>query len=80
MGTVVLRGRAKPVDLFEPAPDFPDEDRKALVQASILMEGDRKQAEQVIAGVVARHPQDKALANLLYRVQNTEGGSAYVLG
>ena len=80
MGTVVLRGRAKPVDLFEPAPDFPDEDRKALVQASIRMEGDRKQAEQVIAGVVARHPQDKALANLLYRVQNTEGGSAYVVG
>lgn len=80
MGTVVLRGRAKPVDLFEPAPDFPQEDRKALVQASILMESDRKQAEQVIAGVVARHPQDKALANLLYRVQNTEGGSAYVLG
>ena len=80
MGTVVLRGRAKPVDLFEPAPDFPDEDRKALVQAAILMGSDRKQAEQVIAGVVARHPQDKALANLLYRVQNTEGGSAYVLG
>ena len=80
MGTVVLRGRAKPVDLFEPAPDFPQEDRKALVQASILMESDRKQAEQVIAGVVARHPQDKALANLLYRVQHTEGGSAYVLG
>lgn len=80
MGTVVLRGRAKPVDLFEPAPDFPEDDRKALIQAADLMESDRKQAEQVIAGVVARHPQDKALANLLDRVQDTEGGSAYVLG
>ncbi|OZA93271.1 MAG: adenylate/guanylate cyclase domain-containing protein [Erythrobacter sp. 34-65-8] len=80
MGTVILRGRAKPVDLFEPAPDFPDEDRKALIQASILMDHDRPQAEQVIAGVVARHPQDKALANLLDRVQDTRGGSAYVLG
>jgi adenylate cyclase len=79
MGTVVLRGRARPVDLFEPAPDFPDEDRKALIQASILLGSDHKSAEQVIAGVVARHPQDSALANLLQRVQNTDGGSAYVL-
>lgn len=80
MGTVVLRGRAKPVELFEPAPDFPDEDRKALFHAAILMGQDHRQAEQVIAGVVARHPQDKALANLLSRVERSEGGSAYVLG
>lgn len=80
MGTVVLRGRAKPVELFEPTPDFPDEDRKALFHAAILMGQDHRQAEQVIAGVVARHPQDKALANLLSRVERSEGGSAYVLG
>ena len=80
MGTVVLRGRARPVELFEPAPDFPEEDRTALFQAAILMGQDHRKAEQVIAGVVARHPQDKALANLLSRVERSEGGSAYVLG
>ncbi len=80
MGRVVLRGRAKPVDIFEPSPDFPLEDRKALVQASILADNDRKAAEQVVAEVAARHPHDRALANLLERVRNMGEGNAYVLG
>ncbi len=79
MGRVVLRGRAKPVEIFEPAPDFPEEDRAELGRASVLVESDRDAAVRIVAGVAARHPDDKALANLLNRVQNLGEGNAYVL-
>ena len=80
MGRVVLRGRAKPVDIFEPAPDFPAEDRKALQEAAILADSDREAAIRAIVPVSARHPDDTALRNLLYRLANTGEGNAYVLG
>jgi len=80
MGRVVLRGRAKPVEIFEPAPDFPEEDRKALHQAAILADSDRAGAIRAVEGVAARHPDDSALKNLLYRLTNAEEGNAYVLG
>jgi adenylate cyclase len=80
MGRVVLRGRSKPVDLQEPAPDFPQEDRAALEQAMILIESDREAAIAVIAGLVAKHPADTALANLLHRTRNLSEDCAFVLG
>ena len=80
MGRVVLRGRAKPVEIFEPAPDFPEDDRKALHQAAILADSDRAGAIRAVEGVAARHPDDSALKNLLYRLTNAEEGNAYVLG
>ena len=70
MGRVVLRGRSKPVDLFEPAPDFPAEDRAALYQAMILIETDRAAALEVIAALADKYPDDAALANLLERTRN----------
>ena len=80
MGRVVLRGRGKPVDLFEPAPDFPAEDRAALYQAMILIESDVEAAIKVIAGVVEKHPGDAALVNLLERTLNLPADHAYGLG
>jgi adenylate cyclase len=80
MGRVVLRGRSKPVDLFEPAPDFPQEDRAALYQAMILFETDRAAALEVMAALVARYPADLALANLLARSRSLPDDRAYVLG
>ena len=80
MGRVVLRGRAKPVELMEPAPDFPEEDRKALIQAMILADSDHAKAIEVVEKVFERHPDDKALENLLYRLRNLGEGNAYVLG
>jgi len=80
MGRVVLRGRAQPVEIFEPAPDFPAADRKALDEAAGLMESDREAATRIVSDVATRHGKDKALANLLHRVQNMQGGNAYVLG
>jgi adenylate cyclase len=80
MGRVVLRGREKPVNLFEPAPDFPQEDRAALHQAMILIESDREAAIEVLSGLCARYPDDKALANLLERTRHLSVGNAFVLG
>jgi adenylate cyclase len=80
MGRVILRGRGKPVDLFEPAPDFPTEDRAALYQTMILVENDRPAALEVIRRVADRHPDDAALANLVERTERLTNNHAFVLG
>ncbi|HEY6816703.1 MAG TPA: adenylate/guanylate cyclase domain-containing protein, partial [Croceibacterium sp.] len=80
MGKVVLRGRASPVELCEPAPDFPAEDRATLERAIGLIETDRAAAISLVAELVAKHPADSALANLFHRTRNLSEGSAFVLG
>lgn len=80
MGSVVLRGRASPIDLFEPAPGFPEQDRIALEEAMTAMASDRERAIQLIEQVASHHPADKALQNLLNRTRNLEKDRAYVLG
>jgi adenylate cyclase len=80
MGRVVLRGRSKPVDLFEPAPDFPADDRAALARAVALIESDTAAAIELIAALVEKHPADTALANLLHRTRNLREDGAFVLG
>lgn len=79
MGRVVLRGRAQPVDIFEPAPDFSKSDRALLAKALDLLATDRAQALSLIADVVARNPADKALQNLLSRCSELDEEGAYVL-
>ena len=80
MGRVVLRGRAKPVDILEPAPDFPEEDRKKLHQAMILSQSNNTEAVSVVEQLVRSHPDDTALVNLLHRMKNLSEERAYVLG
>lgn len=79
MGRVVLRGRATAVELYEPAPDFPIEDREALAKAVALMESDRTGAAAIIEELAERHGSDDALQNLLMRTRMTRKGNAYVL-
>lgn len=79
MGRVILRGRSKPVDLFEPAPGFPQEDRTVLYQATILLDSDPDQAIALIAELVERYPRDAALANLLRRSRALPASKAFVL-
>lgn len=81
MGRVQLRGRARPVDLFEPAPDFPDSDRAVLAEASALATaGEREKAIRLAQDVAGRHPDDSALRNLVKRMQEMDEGGTYVLG
>jgi adenylate cyclase len=80
MGRVQLRGRARPVDLFEPAPDFPADDRAQLAEANALAATDRASALDMARAVAARHPDDSALSNLARRMQTMDEGGTYVLG
>lgn len=80
MGKVVLRGRAKAIDLREPAPDFPAEDRAALFEAFAQFETDRGAANARIRSIAMRHPADTALQKLVDRCESLGEGEAYVLG
>ncbi len=80
MGRVVLRGRSQPVDLFEPAPDFPLDDRAALERAMALVEADRAAALAIIAELADKHPGDAALANLLHRTRHLGEDGSFALG
>jgi adenylate cyclase len=46
----------------------------------ILVDSDREKAIALVEDVFARHPDDKALENLLHRMHNLGEGNAYVLG
>ncbi|MEL6237978.1 MAG: adenylate/guanylate cyclase domain-containing protein [Pseudomonadota bacterium] len=80
MGRVVLSGRSSPVELMEPAPDFPAEDRARLAEAADLAASDPVQAQAIVDAVHARHPDDTALANLKERYANLSPEGVYVMG
>ncbi|MFD2579626.1 hypothetical protein ACFSTD_15650 [Novosphingobium colocasiae] len=79
LGSVVLRGRSRPVEVFEPAPDFPEADRAALNAAVVRIATDTAGALAQIEGLAQRHPDDRALAKLAERTGTLEGTKAYVL-
>lgn len=80
MGRVKLRGRGRPVDLFEPAPGFPAEDRERLGEAVELIAADRDRAIALIQEIARRYPEDSALRNLLDRCSQLKEDNVYVLG
>jgi len=79
MGKVILRGRARPVELREPAPDFPPEDRAALAEALARFADEPAAGLADISTIAARHPGDAALANLVTRCQSLGERDAFVL-
>ena len=84
MGRVRLRGRARPVDLFEPAPGFAASDRAELDKILASFEegdaGGRERAMTQLRAMTQRHPDDAALSNLLYRCENSGEGATYDVG
>lgn len=79
MGSVVLSGRSQAVELCEPAPDFPEADRAALVEAVGLLASDQARALEMLAAIAARHPADEGLAALLERSRELDANGAHVL-
>jgi adenylate cyclase len=77
MGRVVLRGRAKPVDVFDVAPDWPEADRVALAEALAIPDRERSAAK--IKTLLERYPADSALENLLQRTRSLNEEGAYVV-
>jgi len=80
MGRVVLRGRRRPVDVFEAAPEFPDADRRELEKALELLSTDQAAALALLGEIVGRNPDDIALKNLLSRSRELNEEGAYALG
>lgn len=80
LGKVVLRGRSRPVEIFEPAPGFPPEDRKALSEALDLVGKDTSAAVAKLTALLCAHPADAGLEKLVERMRELEGSDAYVLG
>jgi adenylate cyclase len=77
LGRVVLRGRAKPVDVFDVAPDWPAIERAALGEA--VSTADPAQSEAKIKALLERYPADSTLKNLLQRTQSLNEEGAYVV-
>ena len=80
MGRIVLRGRAQPVDIYQPAPDFAEEDMRKLAEAAHLTDISPDVAASLVEEVAAGHPDDLALQNYKERIRNLNGEGAYVLG
>ena len=80
MGRVVLRGRKRPVDVFEARPDVPEAERQALMEALALLDEDKPAALNRLGELCQRNPADIALENLLRRCTELNGEGAYVLG
>ncbi|MEP0393473.1 MAG: adenylate/guanylate cyclase domain-containing protein [Erythrobacter sp.] len=80
MGRIVLRGRAQPVDIYQPKPGFPEGDRRKLEEVVQVSDSNPELASQLIDQVVAGHSKDSALENYSNRIRNLNNGGAYVLG
>jgi adenylate cyclase len=80
MGRVILRGRATPVEIFEPAPHVPRDQRDAT--ASLLARFDAGDAAALdeLEKMVKMNVDDAGLANLVYRLRHIEAGGSFVLG
>jgi adenylate cyclase len=79
MGRITLRGRATPIDVFEPAPDLP---KGALSHIRALCEGVARGDGASLAELEALadgSPDDVALGNLARRMQSVKCGGSYVL-
>jgi adenylate cyclase len=79
MGTVKVRGRAQPVEVFDIAPEWTAEDRAALGEAIALARRDPDGATAKINDLAARYPTDSAIKSLLQRVRLTDEDGAYAL-
>jgi len=84
MGRVRLRGRATPVDIFEPVPNFPASDTRHLTDILNRLSTDSKTDIQTaledMDALIKRYPDDKALHNLHNRMKKAGNGDAYDLG
>jgi adenylate cyclase len=80
MGRITLRGRATPVEVFEPVPDWEDRDRAAVMAVIAAHEKGDKSSIQDLSTMIQQYGDDLGLANLLKRLEKTETGESYALG
>jgi adenylate cyclase len=79
LGRVVLNGRATPVELWEPVPAMPAEERQRLNALWRAFEAGDPQALSALEAMAAGR-EDAALADFVYRLGKTGPGGHFVLG
>jgi adenylate cyclase len=79
LGSVRLRGRAAPVDIYEPCPDAAPGENQKLADILSKVENDSEGAVASLVEFIQSKPDDAALQNLLYRLNNLEPGGYYAL-
>lgn len=80
LGRITLRGRATPVEIFEPVPNATAEDRNHLAELLKRIDGGDEAAIGELVNFASTNVDDAALANLVYRSQHIEPGGSYDLG
>jgi adenylate cyclase len=80
LGRITLRGRATPVEIFEPVPEATAEERAYLTQLLKRIDEGDESAFDELETLALTNVRDAALANLVYRLQHIEPGGSYDLG
>lgn len=79
MGRVAVRGRATPIAVYEPVPNLSAEDVTLLTALVERFDNGDAQALDELASYSAGHPEDAAVANLVYRLRQSGPGGSFVL-
>ncbi|MCW3798582.1 adenylate/guanylate cyclase domain-containing protein [Sphingomonas sp. BN140010] len=79
MGRVTLAGRSTPIEVWEPAPDMPFADRRALAQAWTAFDAGDLSALNTLHALTARYPDDAALQFFVYRLEDCGPGRHFEL-
>jgi adenylate cyclase len=80
IGRITLRGRATPVEIFEPVPEATPEERTYLAELLKKFDAGDSSALDELEKLASTNVRDAALANLVYRLHNMEPGGSYDLG
>lgn len=81
MGSVTLRGRKTPVEVFEPVPDLGIAERALAVEAvKAHALGDMDRVKALTDTILESAHDDDAMINLIQRLRQTHKGESYVLG
>jgi adenylate cyclase len=79
MGRITVRGRATPLEIFEPAPDLPQSEIDTLAQLLRRFDDGDRAALSALQIFAAERPTDVALANLVQRIEKAGGGGCFAL-
>lgn len=79
MGRVAVRGRSTPIAVWEPVPHMNPADVTAFTDMVNAFEQGDVQALQRLEDYANEHPDDAAVANLVYRLKQTGSGGSFVL-
>lgn len=80
LGRIVLRGRAKPVEIYEPVPDAPEGQKAWLAELIAAHDAGDMESVKRLTDKGADFVHDVAIANMLKRLSETQKGESYVLG